>query len=370
MFEEAGWNLPLIRRIVALCKPPITLLLLFCYGRCGRNFRGRGCPMPQEIVMDEARSFMKSRVILTAAELDLFTRLDEKPSGAKELAQHLELDEAATTRVLDCCVTFGLFEKKKDHYHVTERGAFLSSHNPETVLPMVLHMGHLWATWSCLTDIVREGRGAQRGPGLPFNEQEWKAFVGAMHVAARGLSIEIADVYDASRFKRLLDVGGASGTYTIAFLKKNPAMTAVIFDLEDVIPMAEERIKSEALDHRVQFVAGDFYENDLPEGCDFALLSAIIHQNSVEENLNLFRKIHKALPPGGTLLIRDHIMDESRTRPPAGALFAINMLVNTKGGDTYDFQSVKDMLEQADFKDVKFLRTGEKMDCLVEACKA
>lgn len=326
--------------------------------------------MLHEAVMSEARSFMKSRVLLTAAELDFFTRLDEEPSDAKELAQHLMLDRAATTRVLDCCVALGLLEKKKTRYHVTGRGAFLSSHNPETVLPMVLHMSHEWAIWSGLTDIVREGRGAQRGPGLPFNEQEWKAFVGAMHVAARGLSIEIADAYDASRFKRLLDVGGASGTYTIAFLRKNPAMTAVIFDLEDVIPMAEERVRAEDLDHRVRLVAGDFYENDLPEGCDFALLSAIIHQNGIEENLNLFRKIHKALLPEGTLLIRDHIMDESRTYPPAGALFAINMLVNTRGGDTYDFQSVKDMLEQTGFKDVKLLRTGEKMDCLVEAGKA
>ncbi|OPY76586.1 MAG: Multifunctional cyclase-dehydratase-3-O-methyl transferase TcmN [Syntrophorhabdus sp. PtaU1.Bin050] len=326
--------------------------------------------MPQEIVMEETRSFMKSRVILTAAELDFFTRLDEKPSGAKELAQYLKLDEMATTRVLDCCVTFGLLKKKKTHYHVTEKGAFLSSRNPETVLPMVLHMNHEWTIWSSLTDIVRQGRRAQHEPGLAFSEEWWKAFVGAMHVAARGLSIEIADAYDASRFKRLLDVGGASGTYTIAFLRKNPEMTAVIFDLEDVIPMAEERIKAEALDDRVRFVVGDYYENDLPEGCDFALLSAIIHQNSVEENVNLFRKIHKALLPAGTLLIRDHIMDESRTYPPAGALFAINMLVNTQGGDTYDFRTVKGMLEQAGFKDVKLLRTGEKMDCLVEAHKA
>ena len=322
-----------------------------------------------ETVMAEARSFMKSRVILTAAMLDFFTHLDANPSAATELADALGLDRRATTRVLDCLVALGFLEKHRNEYQNTEKGGFLSARHPETVLPMVLHMDHLWGTWSDLTDIVRRGPGSQHRPGLKFTEGDWKAFVGAMHVAARGLSLEIADAYDAGRFECLLDVGGASGTYTIASLRKFPAMRAVIFDLEDVIPMAEERIRAEGLLDRVELVAGDFYENDLPEGCDLALLSAIIHQNSVEENLGLFRKIYRALQPGGAVLIRDHIMDESRTNPPPGTLFAVNMLVNTKGGDTYTFLETEDMLQKAGFGEVKLLRTGEMMDCLVEARK-
>ncbi len=325
--------------------------------------------MVHENVMAEARSFMKSRVVLTAAELDFFTHLDEKPSTARELADTLALDLRATTRVLDCAVAMGFLNKDNAVYRVTEEGAYLSSRHPETVLPMVLHLGHLWVTWSGLTDIVRRGSGSQRGFGLKFNEVEWKAFVGAMHVAARGLSIATAETYDAVRFKKLLDVGGASGTYTIAFLKKYPALKAIIFDLEDVIPMAQERVQAEGLGDRVEFVAGDFYEMDLPGGCDFALLSAIIHQNSADDNVTLFGKIYNALEPGGVVLIRDHIMDETRTNPPAGALFAINMLVNTKSGDTYTFGEVKAMLEKTGFKGVNLLRSGEKMDCLVEAQK-
>jgi hypothetical protein len=107
----------------------------------------------------------------------------------------------------------------------------------------------------------------------------------------------------------------------------------------------------------------------LPTGCDLALLSAIIHQNSPEENLSLYGKVFRALEKGGAILIRDHIMDEDRTKPPTGAFFAINMLVNTHGGDTYSFREVKDGLKTAGFIDVKLLRTGEKMDCLVEAKK-
>ena len=312
---------------------------------------------------------MKSRVILTAAELNFFTRLDEKPCSAGELALEKGLDARATTRVLDCLVTFGLLEKQDSVYKPTENGAFYSSLHPQTVLPMLLHMNRLWDTWSNLTEVVREGGHAEPDPGMLRDDEGWKSFIGAMHVVGRELAQKIARDFDLGRFKRLLDIGGGSGSYTIAFLRRNTAMTAVLFDLGNVIPMARERLLKEGMENRVDLVAGDFYEDKLPGGCDLALLSAIIHQNSQERNLDLYTKIFRALEPGGTLLIRDHIMDESRTKPPAGAMFAINMLVNTRGGDTYTFKEVKEGLERAGFNNVQQVRHGQGMDCLVTGQK-
>jgi len=314
-------------------------------------------------------SFMKSRAILTAAELDVFTVLGRHPT-AKGLAGKIGLDARATTRLLDCLVGLGFLEKHHSEYRLTEKGALLSSEHPETVLPMVLHTNHLWARWSCLTEVVRRGSAAvQSGREREPAHEHRKTFVDAMHTVAKGLSAEIADGYDLSRFRRLLDIGGASGTYTAAFLAKNPSMTAVLFDLEAVIPIAHERLQAQGLLERVELVEGDFYKDELPKGCDLAFLSAIIHQNSPEQNVELYRKVFRALLPGGVILIRDHIMDETRTRPVAGALFALNMLVNTPGGDTYTFQEVKEGLEAAGFENVGLLRWGERMDSLVEARK-
>jgi len=323
--------------------------------------------MIHEEVMAEASSFMKSRVILTAAEIDFFTHLGKKPSTAKDLAEMLGLDLKATTRLLDCLVVYGFLKKDEGRYLNTEKGAVLSADHPETVRPMVLHMNHLWNTWSGLTETVRKGQNSKAKLGLKFDEESRKAFVGAMHIVAKSLSLEIAEAFDLTPFQKLLDVGGASGTYSIAFLRKNPKMRAVIFDLEEVIPLARERLQNEGLIERVELVPGDFYQDEFPRGCDLALLSAIIHQNSPDENFNLFQKVHRALKPGGVILIRDHIMEESRTKPPSGSIFALNMLVNTHGGDTYTFIEVKDTLKKAGFKKVKLIRSGERMDCLVEA---
>lgn len=201
------------------------------------------------------------------------------------------------------------------------------------------------------------------------SEEDKKSFIGAMHFSAQRLSDKIVNAFDLIPFKRLLDFGGGSGAYSISFLNKNPRLNAVIFDLEGVIPIAKENIREEHFLDRVDLVAGNFYKDELPAGCDIALLSAIIHLNSLEQNFELYQKIYCVLDPGGVLLIRDHIMDASHTKPPAGALFALNMLVNTPAGDTYTFREVKDSLEKAGFIEVKLIMSGEKMDCLVEALK-
>ena len=320
-------------------------------------------------VMESIRSFMKSRVILSGAELDLFTLIDQGFETAESLAKETGTDRRALTRLLDAIVTYGLLAKESNRYHLTETGGFLSAAHPQTVLPMVMHMNQLWDKWSRLTDLVIKGGNPLETSPSQRDEKTMKAFIGAMHVVGRELSREIAAELDLSPYTRLLDIGGASGTYTIAFLEKIPDLRAVLFDLPQVLPIAEEKIAEAGMSERVDLFAGDFYHDPLPPGCDLALLSAIIHQNSPAQNLELYKKIHRVLEPGGTLLIRDHIMEEDRVHPPAGAIFAINMLSVTQGGDTYTFAEVRDCLAESGFTDIRLIRQGERMDGIVTARK-
>ena len=320
-------------------------------------------------IMEDAWCYMKSRVIFTAAELDVFTKLEGCHYTAPELARDSGLDERATARLLDCLVGLGLLHKEQDRYRLVEGSEVLSAKHPATILPMLLHLNHIWKNWSLLSDVVRQGKNESLKKISDWGGEVQEAFIGAMHVVGKELAAEIARDYDLSPYKKLLDIGGASGTYTMAFLSQNPAMRAVIFDFAPVLALAKKRLSEAGFLDRVELAAGDFYQDELPGGCDLALLSAIIHQNSSEQNITLYKKIFRALVPGGVVLIRDHIMDDSRTRPPAGAMFALNMLVNTSGGDTYTFQEVKKTLETAGFADVEQVRTGETMDCLVQGRK-
>ena len=322
-----------------------------------------------ENIMDLLTHFMEVRSILTAAELDLFTIIQKNVHTANALAEKKNLDPRATTRLLDSLVCIDLLEKNGDVYTVTDRGARLSSEHPQTELPMILHLNGLWDTWSHLTETVRTGHNKKMDDAVLKDQDRQKAFIGAMHVVGRTLAEEIADSWDLAPYSKLLDIGGASGTYTLAFLRKNPKMKAVLFDLEPVIPLARERLKKEACLDRVTLISGDLNADEFPAGCDLALLSAIIHMNSLDQNADLYRRIYRALSPGGVLLIRDHVMDESRIHPPVGAFFALNMLVNTMGGDTYTLEEIRSGLLACGFVDIKLARKGENMDCLVEAKK-
>jgi predicted O-methyltransferase YrrM len=188
-----------------------------------------------------------------------------------------------------------------------------------------------------------------------------------MHVVGREVADGIVAAIRPERFRRAMDVGGASGTYTMALLRAVPEMRVTLFDLPNVVDMARNRLRKADLLDRVEIATGDFYADPLPGGHDLVLLSAIIHQNSPAQNRELYENCLNALEPGGTLVIRDLLMDESHTRPPGGALFAINMLVATMGGGTYSYEEIRDDLEAAGFIDVELIQRSMWMDGLVAA---
>ncbi len=324
-----------------------------------------------EAILKLSRQFMESRIFLSAAELNIFTFLDGTPSTAEDLTSQLHADLRGVTILLNALTAMGLLMKQKNNtYKLTADAALiLSDKSPRSVLPMIHHAAHLWESWSDLTSIVKAPGSAATAAPSARDADELRAFIGAMHVVGMPMAQQIVAAIRPGKARNLIDVGGASGTYTIAFLQAVPKMKATLFDRPAVIEIARERVIDAGMFDRVRLVAGDFYKDKLPGGHDLALLSAIIHQNSPRQNIELFRKVLRALVSGGRIIIRDHVMEPSRTKPKEGAIFAINMLVNTKGGSTYTFEEIKDWLKEAGFTNVRLLKAGEHMDALVEAFK-
>lgn len=322
-----------------------------------------------ERLLAAGRAFMDSRIVLTAVELDLFTLLDGASMTLEEVIVEAGLSPRGAPILLDGLAALGLLEKREARYAPSPEALLLSSKHPQSVLPMVRHIGSLWNRWSELTAIVRTGKGGERPAGAFDDPEELEAFIGAMHVVGREAAAEIARAVRAKDSRRLLDVGGATGTYAEAFLREYPDMVATVFDRPQVIEMARRRLEPLDIWPRLTLSAGDFYQDYLPGGHDLVLLSAIIHQNSPEQNIHLYRKCFDALVPGGRILIRDHVLSEDRTRPVSGALFALNMLACTNGGNCYTLTDIAETLEKAGFGRVALLQDGDRMDALVEAFK-
>jgi precorrin-6B methylase 2 len=309
-----------------------------------------------------SRAFQESSIFLTGAELGVYDLLASQSLTADEIAVRAGSTLRGITILLDALTAMGLLVKDNGRYCCEPSAApLLVADGPDSLLPSVLHAAELWHRWSRLPEIV----GGQR----PTSEANRRAFIGAMNIGASAQADRIIALVQPGPARRLLDVGGASGTYTLAFLRAVPEMKATLFDQPTVVEMARGRVGAAGMLDRVTLVPGDFYTDPLPSGHDLAFLSAIIHQSSLEQNAALFRKVFAALDPGGRIVIRDHVLSPDRTSPRSGAIFAVNMLSATTGGNCYTFDEIQRALQQAGFARVKQTNSGARMDSLVEAFK-
>jgi hypothetical protein len=302
-------------------------------------------------------------------DLEIFNLLAGGPMTSDAVASKLGTDPRGTTILLDALSALELLAKSEDRYSLPVNVAdVLTDGGAHSVLPMVQHQANCLRRWSRLSWVVKTGV-PQREPSVRGADADTDSFIKAMHVLSGPTAETVVGRLGTLSFSHLLDVGGASGTWVIAFLRANPTATATIFDLPSVIPMARQRMAEAGLDNRVTLVPGDFYVDPLPIGADFIWLSAIAHQNSREQNRVLFGKIHNALTTGGTLVIRDIVMEDDHVNPPGGAMFAVNMLAGTDGGSTYSLGEYCEDLETGGFGHVQLVYRDVWMNSLVRATR-
>lgn len=305
-------------------------------------------------LIDTVYAFRSARVILTAFELGVWTALSNGEEPAAAVAERLGTDPRATDRLMNTLCALGFLRKRGGRFRNT---GFTARHlvqgKPE-YMGGLLHTASLWKTWGTLTDSVRTGHSvAMRSP---VNEQggEWiQGFIAAMHGRAIGSAATLVKMLDLRKVLRVLDVGGGSGAYAMALVHARRNIRAVVFDLPNVIPLTQQYIREEGLEEKIETVTGDYTTDELGSGFDLVFLSSIIHSNSPQTNELLLARSVRALNPGGTLAIVDHIMSEDRTQPLAGTLFALNMLVGTAEGDTYTKSEVDAWLHTAGIRNIR-----------------
>jgi SAM-dependent methyltransferase len=324
----------------------------------------------REQILELISGFRPACVIGAAAELELWTALGGQSLSAGQLAEKLGCDLRAITMLLDAVAGLGFLEKRDDRYGVpAELRGWLLADSQETILPMLQHMTNVLRGWSQLAGVVKAGAPMPRVASIRGAEADRASFIAAMHSISGPLADSLVARLGPPRFRNLLDVGGASGTWTMAFLRAVPAATATIFDLPDAIQQARARLAGTEFAPRVTLLPGDFYVDQLPGGADFAWVSAICHQHSRRHNRELFAKVFKALLPGGRVAVRDVVMARCRTKPLQGALFAINMLVNTDSGGAFTFDEYAEDLQAAGFQQPRLAVEDEAMSSVVVAEK-
>ncbi len=311
--------------------------------------------MPDDM-MQKIRGFQTSRVILSAVELDIFTAVGQKADVA-EVAGRAGIDPRAAEMFLNALAALDLLEKKDGLYFNTPLSSrYLMEGSPDDSRAGIMHSVHLWDRWSTLTDCIRKGTSVTYKEPSERREDQTTSFIAAMHKNAALRVSPVVGAIGIDGAKKVLDVGGGSGAYSIAFARANPNLHADVFDLPNVIPIAQQHIDEAGLSDRVTTRPGDFRKDEFGGDYDMVFISAICHMNSPGENIDLLRKAFGALSPGGRVVIQDFILVPDKTSPVSAALFALNMLVGTRGGSSYSEQEYEEWLKATGFSDIKLMR--------------
>jgi len=320
-----------------------------------------------------ARAFQVPCVLNAAAELGVFGAFGGEALSAETLAERLEADHRGIKILADALVSIELLVKDSETYHLAPGVAeTLTEGGSDSVLAMVRLSGNCLRNWTELGAITQTGKPLDPRPASIRGAQaDRESFIEAMNDISRRTADSLVAAIGPPQFEHMIDFGCGPGTWTIAMLNARGGSRATLFDLPDAIPIARRHVASAGLEDRANFVAGNFETDEtLPAGADLAWVSAIVHQNSRQQNRELFSKIHAALADGGRILIRDVVMDDSHTLPQYGALFAVNMLVHTSAGGTFTFDELSEDLQSAGFTDPALLNPDEFMNAVVQACKA
>ena len=292
--------------------------------------------------------FMASKTLLSAVELELFTRLGGDAMTGAQLGEQLGLDARAVPDFPDALVAIGLLERDGDgddaRYRNTDAAAFFLDKSKPTYIGGILEMANarLYPFWGDLTDGLRTGspQNEIKTTGKPmFDElysepERLEQFMNAMTGISTGGFMALAEKFDFSRYETLCDVGGATGQLSIVVAGRHPHLRCTSFDLPVVEPIARRSIEAAGLSDRVTAAAGDFFADPLPKA-DVITMGLILHDWNLERKMHLIRAAYDALPAGGAFIVVENLIDDARRENAFGLMMSLNMLIEF--GDAFDY---------------------------------
>jgi hypothetical protein len=296
-------------------------------------------------LFDLFRGNYATELLTAAVALGAFARLDGRPSTFEQWRDDLGLAERPAKVLLTALRSFGLIEIQGArltltplaHDHLVPGGPFDIS----------AYIG-LAADSAGVREMLERLRTNQPAGGKP--ERPGAAFIfreglesameqeaSARHLTlalagrARNVAPALAERYPLHDARCLLDVGGGSGLYSIAWLQRHPSLSAVVWDRPEVLKVAAELAAAEGVAARLECRAGDMFTDEVPAGCDVVLLSNVLHDWDVPECRTILRRCASVLPRGGRLLIHDVFLNDTLDGPLPLALYSAALFTLTEG---------------------------------------
>ena len=312
-----------------------------------------------ERLMQFGSAYAPPLIIGAAVANKVFDTLASGPRSVAEVSRETGASTRGLRAIMNALVGLELLTKRDGEYALTpESENFLVRDKPGTLAGFFSMNRQRLIQWMKLDEIVRTGQPAEarnlEGPGTEFFTELVENIIPMSYGAAQVLANELK-IADAKNPVRVLDLAAGSGIWGIALAQKSPRVEVTAVDWAGMIPTTKRITQKFGVSDRFNYIEGDLLEADFGSGYDIATLGHILHSEGEERSRKLLKKTAPALKSGGTIAIGEWLVNDERTEPLNGLMFAVNMLVNTERGDTFSFNEIKGWLEEAGFKNARTL---------------
>lgn len=313
-----------------------------------------------ERIMQMAWGYAPPLIIESALKHGVFDTLHQLPQTATQLARKSRVSERGMVAILNALVGLQLLTRKGGCYALApESAAFLVSTQAPYYGEFFRHAtGQLIPKWLQLGNVVRTGK-----PAMAVNKQQAGAkffaeFVESLFPLSYPAANALGEHLKLSKVKapvNVLDIAAGSGVWGIALAKQSPHVRVSAVDWPDVLKVTERVAHRHGVGKRLTKMPGDLLKVNYGNGHHIATLGHILHSEGRDRSQRLLKKVFNALSPGGTIAIMEFMVNDDRSGPPMGLLFAVNMLVNTHAGDTFSFKEMSGWLRKAGFRNPRLL---------------
>lgn len=302
-------------------------------------------------------SFVKTKVLFAAIELEVFTVLDEGPMTTDQLRERTGLHQRTAQDFLDTLVAMAVLERTGDRYANSPAASrYLVQEKPDYAGGFLMMLtGFMGPGWDTLVDTLRSGKAhGQTDDGVvPFgnvfeNPMALGFFLSGMDSVNGVVGPALAAAFDWSRHTSFADLGGARGNLAAALVSAQPHLRGVVFDQPPVEPFFADHMANLGTADRVSFIGGDFFTDPLPE-VEVMIFGNVLHDWSARQRQQLIGRAYEALPPQGTLIIYDPMLNEERTSVDTLVL-SLSMMLTSPGGNESPPSEYQTWVEDAGFK--------------------
>jgi SAM-dependent methyltransferase len=297
-------------------------------------------------------SYWQACTLHAGVHLEIFTVIGEDRATGEKIARRLGGDVRSVKMLLNALAAMDLLAKEGDRYANTPLSKiFLIKGSPRYIGYILMHHHHLVPSWGRLHEAVKNGDPVRER--VHDDPQRRESFLMGMFNLAMEIAPRVSSQIALKGRRHLLDVGAGPGTYAIHFCLANPHLRATVYDLPTTRPFSLRTIERFGLSDRIDFMAGNYLEDDIRGTYDVAWLSHILHAEGPEDCESIIRKVVSVLEPGGLILIHDFILNNTHDGPLFPALFSLNMLLGTPCGQSYAENEIMEMLAGAGVQQIR-----------------